>query len=51
MTIYQLMRRKIERDGLTEECKQLLDVFFAAGRITKVQYLTLMGINKGGKTV
>lgn len=50
--IYTLMQRKIERDGLTEECKQMLDVFLAAGRITKVQYISLMGIEaKEGKTL
>lgn len=50
--IYTLMKRKIERDGLTEKCKEMLDVFFAAGRITKVQYAELMGINMtGGKTL
>lgn len=50
--IFTLMKRKIERDGLTEECKGLLDVFLTAGRITKVQYIQLMGIEtKEGKTL
>lgn len=43
MRIYLLMKRKIERDGLTEACCELLDVFFFAGRLTREEYTELLG--------
>lgn len=42
--IYTLMKRKIQREGLTEENKNLLDVYLMGGRITTAQYEQLMGI-------
>ena len=43
--IYNLMKKKIARDGLTDENKTLLDIYLAAGRIAQAQYEELMGIN------
>ena len=40
--IYKLMKKKIQREGLTEENKNLLDVYFLGGRITQEQYEELM---------
>lgn len=42
--IYKLMKKKIERQGLTEENKNLLDVYLLGGRITQEQYEKLMGL-------
>lgn len=42
--IYKLMKRKIQREGLTEENKNLLDVYLLGERITQEQYEELMGI-------
>lgn len=43
--IYKLLKKKIEREGWSEENQNLLDIFLLAGRITKAQYyeLTLIG--------
>lgn len=35
--IYKLMKKKIQREGLTEENKTLLDVYLLGGRITQEQ--------------
>lgn len=40
--IYKLMRRKIAREGLTEENRNLLDVYLLGKRITQEQYEELM---------
>lgn len=42
--IYKLMKRKIQREGITEENKNLLDVYLLGERITQEQYEELMGI-------
>lgn len=42
--IYRLMKKKIQREGLTEENKNLLDVYLLGGRITQEQYEELMGL-------
>ena len=42
--IYRLMKKKIQREGLTEENKTLLDVYLLGGRITQEQYEELMGL-------
>lgn len=42
--IYKLMKKKIQREGLTEENKTLLDVYLLGGRITQEQYEELMGL-------
>lgn len=35
-----------ERNGLTDDLKNKIDVFFAVGRITEEQYNELMDVNK-----
>ena len=42
--IYKLMKKKIQREGLTEENKNFLDVYLLGGRITQEQYEELMGL-------
>ena len=42
--IYKLIKKKIQREGLTEENKNLLDVYLLGGRITQEQYEELMGL-------
>ena len=42
--IYKLMKKKIQREGLTGENKNLLDVYLLGGRITQEQYEELMGL-------
>ena len=42
--IYKLMKKKIQHEGLTEENKNLLDVYLLGERITQKQYEELMGI-------
>lgn len=40
--IYRLMKKKIQREELTEENKNLLDVYLLGKRITQSQYEELM---------
>ena len=42
--IYKLMKIKIEKEGLTERNKNLLDVYLMGERITREQYEELMGL-------
>ena len=42
--VYKLMKRKIAREGLTEENRNLLDVYLLGGRITREQYEELSGL-------
>ena len=42
--IYKLMKRKIQREGLTDENKNLLDVYLLGARISQEQYEELMGL-------
>lgn len=42
--IYKLIKKKIAREGLTEENQNLLDVYLLGGRITKEQYEELSGL-------
>lgn len=42
--VYKLMKKKIQREGLTEQNKELLDVYLLGGRITREQYDELMGL-------
>ena len=44
--VYKLMKKKIAREGLTEENKNLLDIYLLGGRITQEQYEEMMGITK-----
>ena len=40
------MKNKIKREGLTEENKNLLDVYLLGKRITQEQYEELMQLEK-----
>ena len=42
--IYKLMKKKIQREGLTDEHKNLLDVYLLGARISQEQYEELMGL-------
>ena len=42
--IYKLMKKKIQREGLTDENKNLLDVDLLGARISQEQYEELMGL-------
>ena len=42
--IYKLMKKKIQREGLTDENKNLLDVYLLGARISLEQYEELMGL-------
>ena len=44
--IYRLMKMRIRREGLTEENKNLLDVYLLGNRITQAQYEELMQIKE-----
>lgn len=44
--IYRLMKLRIRREGLTEENKNLLDVYLLGDRITQAQYEELMHIKE-----
>lgn len=44
--IYRLMKLRIRREGLTEENKNLLDVYLLGCRITQAQYEELMQIKE-----
>ena len=43
--VYKLMKKKIAREGLTEENRNLLDVYLLGGRITQAQYEELSGLS------
>lgn len=43
--VYKLMKKKIAREGLTEENRNLLDVYLLGGRITQAQYEELTGLS------
>lgn len=44
--VYKLMKSKIKNEGLTDENKNLLDVYLLGGRISQEKYEELMGLNK-----
>ena len=44
--LYKTLKKLKERNGLTDDLKNKIDVFFAVGRITEEQYNELMDINK-----
>lgn len=44
--LYKTLLKLKERNGLTDDLKSKIDIFFATGRITEEQYNELMGINK-----
>lgn len=44
--LYRTLLKLKERNGLTDDLKNKIDVFFAVGRITEEQYNDLMDVNK-----
>ena len=42
--LYKTLLKLKERNGLTEDLKNKIDIFFATGRITEDQYNDLMNI-------
>ena len=44
--LYETLLKLKERNGLTDDLKNKIDVFFAVGRITEEQYNELMDNNK-----
>ena len=44
--LYKTLLKLKERNGLTDDLKNKIDVFFAVGRITEDQYTELMDVNK-----
>lgn len=44
--LYRALLKLKERNGLTDNLKNKIDIFFAVGRITEEQYNELMDINK-----
>lgn len=46
MMLFKTLLKLKERDGLTNDLKNKIDVFFATGRITEEQYNELMDIKK-----
>ena len=43
--LYKTLKKLKERNGLTEDLKNKIDIFFATGRITEDQYNKLMDID------
>lgn len=44
--LYRTLLKLKERNGLIDDLKNKIDVFFAVGRITEEQYNELMDVNK-----
>lgn len=44
--LYKTLLKLKERNGLTDDLKNKIDVFFAVGRITEEQYNELMDVGK-----
>ena len=42
--LYKTLKKLKERNGLTDDLKNKIDVFFAVGRITEEQYNELMDV-------
>lgn len=42
--LYRTLLKLKERNGLTEDLKNKIDIFFATGRITEDQYNELMDV-------
>jgi len=47
--LYKALLKLKERNGLTDDLKNKIDIFFATDRITEEQYNELMDINKEEK--
>lgn len=43
--LFKVLKKQIEKSGLTEELKEKIDVFYASGRLSEDEYKELMGIN------
>ena len=43
--LYKTLKKLKERNGLTEDLKNKIDIFFATGRITEEQYDDLMDVD------
>ena len=44
--LYRTLLKLKERNGLTDDSKNKIDIFFATGRITEEQCNELMDVNK-----
>ena len=44
--LYRTLLKLKAKNGLTDDLKNKIDVFFAVGRITEEQYNELMDVNK-----
>ncbi len=44
--LFKTLKKLKERNGLTDDLKNKIDIFFATGRITEDQYNELMDVNK-----
>ena len=44
--LYKALKKLKDRNGLTDDLKNKIDIFFATGRITKDQYNELMEIRR-----
>lgn len=44
--LYKTLLKLKEKNGLTDDLKTKIDVFFAVGRITEEQYNDLMDVGK-----
>lgn len=47
--LYRALLKLKERNGLTDDLKNKIDIFFATNRITEEQYNELMNIEKSKK--
>ena len=44
--LYKTLKKLTERNGLTDDLKNKIDVFFAVGRITEEQYKELINVKE-----
>jgi hypothetical protein len=44
--LYRTLLKLKEKNGLTDDLKNKIDIFFATGRITEEQYNELMDVSK-----
>ena len=44
--LYRTLLKLKERNGLTDDLKNKIDIFFAIGRISEEHYNELMNVNK-----
>lgn len=44
--LYRTLLKLKKRNGLTDDLKNKIDIFFATGRITEEQYNELMNVGK-----